>query len=718
MGFYLLTYLINFLTSVFLGCFVFFQRNKNYLTKISVFFNLSIAIYSIACIFWQLTTDIGSAYFWWKIFTVGIILINISFLHFVFILTGIIEKKKKILYGYYIFSFIFIGLNLSSLFYKDFEWRFGLGIWPHPTLTFNYYLFFTLFQYAYTFYCLLISLKKELGLKREQIKYFTLASLLGFAGGCTNWFVLYGIDISSYIAYFNLLVSLYVAVVAYSIIKYRFLNIKVVLSRATAFLLVYTLLLGIPFYVGIKLEYDPLFLLSGFFIAAGSPFLYRYVQRKTDGIILADQKYYHNILYSMSKEFVKEHDLTRLLETIVKAIKDTIQVNLVEIFLIDEEKKQYKFKSLRPQDFFPANFSIPFEHPVVDYFKEKEEPVFFEEIKDYFNVIEDNPIHLIIPVMLDDHLLAGFVLGQKENGSFYTEDDLNLFFTLSNQAALALQNSFIIEKYRLAQLELSRAERFSFIGGIAEGAAHQIRNRLSCFSLAAAEIRLKVDDSQEKEPEVIEESPFLKDVFQSVKELAGSIIENVSQTDGVVRDIISYSENRSENEPLDAIKIKDILEEAQSLIRVKYRLDDFNLEINIDLEEEIKVVKLELVEVFYTLLENSCEAILEKKDYLARKGKQKKVEFSPFIRIELEKKKGSKIIKVIDNGIGVGEKDKDKLFAPFFTTKSSFQRRSGFGSVLYIIKKIIEEKNQGELWFESSFLKGTTFFVKIYNKVM
>jgi signal transduction histidine kinase len=76
------------------------------------------------------------------------------------------------------------------------------------------------------------------------------------------------------------------------------------------------------------------------------------------------------------------------------------------------------------------------------------------------------------------------------------------------------------------------------------------------------------------------------------------------------------------------------------------------------------------------------------------------------IIIELTKDNTSVTLKIKDNGRGIDNEMKEKIFSPNFTTKSS-----GMGLGLAIVKSIIET-NKGEIWFVSEEGKGTEFYIK------
>jgi signal transduction histidine kinase len=87
----------------------------------------------------------------------------------------------------------------------------------------------------------------------------------------------------------------------------------------------------------------------------------------------------------------------------------------------------------------------------------------------------------------------------------------------------------------------------------------------------------------------------------------------------------------------------------------------------------------------------------------------------PIIKLRLSKNKKFSIIEISDNGIGIKDENKQKIFAPFFTTKSS--QKSGTGIGLYVVKRIIEENHKGKISFQSKYMVGTRFIIEIPDNV-
>ena len=103
--------------------------------------------------------------------------------------------------------------------------------------------------------------------------------------------------------------------------------------------------------------------------------------------------------------------------------------------------------------------------------------------------------------------------------------------------------------------------------------------------------------------------------------------------------------------------------------------------------------KEQLLRVFTNLIKNGIQSIPNDREGI--------------IQISLKIKKPDVIVQITDNGIGIPNALKDKLFQPNFTTKSG-----GMGLGLAIVKNIVESIN-GQIWFKTEINKGTTFYIQI-----
>src|SRR4030042_5603266 len=183
MTFLALTGFLNFIGSAFLGTVVLIKKPRRSLNRHFFYLNFSIAFFSIGYFFWQMSYKSSDAMAWFKILCAGIILINVKYLHYVFDLVDRYKQKKMELAVYYFINAIFIFMNFNSLLYSRLEPRFGLGLWPNPTMLFHVYLAFWLWECVYGLILLLRNLRVSTGMKKEQIKYSIVAACIAFIGG-------------------------------------------------------------------------------------------------------------------------------------------------------------------------------------------------------------------------------------------------------------------------------------------------------------------------------------------------------------------------------------------------------------------------------------------------------------------------------------------------------------------------------------------------------
>ena len=140
MTFLAFTGLINGVCSASLGVYVLLKNIKRTVNRIYFIFDISIAIFSFGYFFWQLSSNTEDALFWFHILAVGIIYINITFLHLVFYLLDLVAQKRKLLVVCYLINTFFAFFNFSGLLYPTVVPRYDFGFWPVPTKLFMVYL--------------------------------------------------------------------------------------------------------------------------------------------------------------------------------------------------------------------------------------------------------------------------------------------------------------------------------------------------------------------------------------------------------------------------------------------------------------------------------------------------------------------------------------------------------------------------------------------------
>lgn len=169
-----------------------------------------------------------SALFWSTALNVAAIFTPITYLHFVTVFLGIYEQKKKLVKAGWIFSFVIFATGFTPLFISGVR-PIGSIQW-YPIAGPSYHPFLIEFA-AFVFYCWYLmfkNLKEKKGESNLPVRYLLIGTLLGFTGGATNFFNLYGIPIPPY---GNGLVVFIFIFTALAISKYHLFEVRVVLTE-------------------------------------------------------------------------------------------------------------------------------------------------------------------------------------------------------------------------------------------------------------------------------------------------------------------------------------------------------------------------------------------------------------------------------------------------------------------------------------------------------
>jgi two-component system, NtrC family, nitrogen regulation sensor histidine kinase NtrY len=230
----------------------------------------------------------------------------------------------------------------------------------------------------------------------------------------------------------------------------------------------------------------------------------------------------------------------------------------------------------------------------------------------------------------------------------------------------------MIDELEASAAKLARSEREQAWREMAKQVAHEIKNPLTPMRLTVQSFELKFNP---KDP----------DAKTKVKDFSNTLIQQIDTMSSIASAFSNFAEMPAQQtETLNVVKT------------VKLALDIFNENfIHFIADEEVIISKLDrtqLIRVVTNLVKNAIQAVPE-------------VE-SPRILVTVSSEGEQVKISVADNGIGIPETVKDKVFEPKFTTKSS-----GMGLGLGMVKNIVETYN-GSISFTSKPGKGTVFTVR------
>ena len=226
--------------------------------------------------------------------------------------------------------------------------------------------------------------------------------------------------------------------------------------------------------------------------------------------------------------------------------------------------------------------------------------------------------------------------------------------------------------------ELERAQRMAAWRDVARRIAHEVKNPLTPIQLSAQRLRRKYGERLSREDRI---------VFDECTRL---IIDSVEE----LRLLVNEFSNLARMPPARhaPYNIKLIIKNAILLYKDTHKNIAFSL-IDNDRIPVFKLDKEQIKRAMINLLDNSVAAISDKGE----------INISLFY----EDASGTVRIEIADTGEGISDKDKERLFEPYFSTK-----KAGTGLGLAIVSKIIADHN-GLIRVEDNTPKGTKFVIEL-----
>jgi signal transduction histidine kinase len=248
--------------------------------------------------------------------------------------------------------------------------------------------------------------------------------------------------------------------------------------------------------------------------------------------------------------------------------------------------------------------------------------------------------------------------------------------------ALSSRMHSLIEDVGQVQTELERSQehllqsgKWAMVGKLAAGVAHSIRNPLTSVNMRLFSLKrsLAMSQSQQEDFEVIS--------------------EEIRHIDTIVRNFLEFS--RPPKLKMQRVSPSAVVDMA--LVLLRYRLESYGVEVKLIREHRLPEIWADpdqLKEVLVNLVLNACEVMVNGGVITIREEENLSPPLGP-----------AAVIRVSDNGPGIPESVRDKVFQPFFSSKEE-----GTGLGLSIATRIIEDHG-GRLELESKPNEGATFVI-------
>ncbi|MBT9393979.1 histidine kinase [Hymenobacter sp. NST-14] len=275
-------------------------------------------------------------------------------------------------------------------------------------------------------------------------------------------------------------------------------------------------------------------------------------------------------------------------------------------------------------------------------------------------------------------------------------------------ASLTLQTEELreaLKELKVTQDQLIQSEKMASLGELTAGIAHEIQNPLNFvtnFSDVSTELLTELEEEQQRpdrDPGL--EAELLRDLRQNLTK----ITHHGQRAASIVRGMLEHSRaSTGERQPTQLNLLADeYLRLAYHGLRAKDK--SFNATLTTDFDPElppIEAVGQDLGRVLLNLFTNAF--------YAVQKRRQQQPEgYVPTVSVRTRALPGGGVeVRVRDNGTGIPEAVRQKIFQPFFTTKPTGE---GTGLGLSLSYDIITKGHNGTLTLETEEGKGTEFII-------
>ena len=369
-----------------------------------------------------------------------------------------------------------------------------------------------------------------------------------------------------------------------------------------------------------------------------------------------DYKYKYNLLHKRFRELEQVFDFHR-------GIIQSISSGIVTI----NSKAEITFMNRAALKMFNCDYMVVQGKHISGLFADKNEAEsILEQILKEHKMCESREVHFIS--QKGDIFPAGLtttIQQQPEQKSI--SGAILIFRNISNITSLRLQ--------------IERMDRLATMGELSAGIAHEIRNPLAGIKSSA---------------QVIEES-FSPGDFRG--QLAARIVKEIDRSNDLLKRFFNFA--RPSRARQDYHNIEMIIDGVYLLMAPRFKKKNIEFEKNFaDALPQVYVDESQLEQVTLNLFLNAVDAMPEGGRLTVTTGIRQAQEESDSVHQEQ-----MLFVDIIDTGSGIPQTKLEKIFNPFYTTKSD-----GVGLGLSISSRLLEENN-GAITVQSDLGKGSTFTI-------
>ena len=700
MNLYSLPASIALAVNIALGLIIFSHNPKKSANRLFTLLVGSMAVWNVGIIIMsnahsQLMALLGA-----KLTLMGIFIFPVFFLHFTFVFPRKNRSKISPLSHPLLFYIPPVAILILILLKMQIKMGrihalniFYLGL--HDQTTGFYIAYFVimgmfLLFIIYGIVNLAISLKNTaIARQRLQIRYLIFGIILmAVFGGIidlVNYFFRLGLPLLFITGLYTVFISIFFGI---AIVKYRLLDIEIIIKRSLLFSTLSVLVLTVYILIVKHLSdwlgattHRQSIVVESLFVLVIVIFLMpvkRYIERLIDHFVFPGRTKIQKRMLAFTKTLAHHIKLDELCSQIIDFVEEIFKLKKIAIFLWDETEECYIIQCernieaelvLHPADinrWLAAGYDDAIQVENID------ENV---QANTDLDALHKSGIFLLVPIRIKDELLGCLALGKRRPAAKWEMQDMEFLNTLANQAAIAISRTLIYEKEQQSERQLLRTEKLVAIGTLSAGMAHEIKNPLHIISGSAETLMNKALNKDEQ------------------KEILQFIVDETDRLNGILNNFLDFARPKKP----EILKYDVVSLVNETLQMVSEQAKTLNITIKKHYAKGLPPLYFDpeqLKQVLINIELNALEAMSKTEKRM--------------LTVKVSAIRNKQIsISIKDTGIGIKKTIQSNIFDPFFTTK-----KNGTGLGLSISHQIMESMG-GTISFVSNFGKGTTFTLKL-----